>query len=137
MEKLRESLPLDSIRAAEDKLLAQCLDIVSPSLDFAQLGFNTDGSLDEESIPMSWHMLSVDEKAKKIRLARYACLPSAEVPYGTKAAFATAMAIIKARSQEKSGNKVFNMEVSVFPAPSPITQDRAALDADFEVIDVE
>lgn len=86
---------------------------------------------------MSWHLLSDDEKAKKIRLARYACLPSAEVPYGTKAAFATAMAIIKSRAQEKSGNKVFNMEVSVFPAPSPITQDRAALDADFEVIDVE
>jgi hypothetical protein len=130
-------LPLDSIRAAEDKLLTQCLDIVESSLDFASLGFNQSGEVDEETIPFAWHQLTVADKAKKIRLARYCCLPSADVPYGVKAAFNMAMGIIKARSSEKSGNKVFNMEVSMFPAPAPLTQDKEAIDADFEVIDVE
>lgn len=134
LDQLRESLPLDSIRAAEDKLLAQCLEICAGCLDFAALGIDTEG---KRTVPFEWNELSLDEKARKIRLAEYGCLPAADVPYGMKAAFNTAAAIIKSRAQEKSGSKVFNMEVSMFPAPAPLTQDDKALDADFEVIDVE
>lgn len=134
LEKLKESIPLDTIRAAEDKLLAQCIEIAESSFDFASLGYNEKGELDEESLPFEWGLLSPQDKARKIRLARYACLPSSDVPYGVKAAFATMMGIIKSRSVEKSGTKVFNLEVSQFPAPAPLKE---TFDADFEVIDID
>lgn len=135
LAKLRESLPLDTIRAAEDKLLAQCLRICEGSLDFSSLGFTTSGEVDEDNLPLEWQMLPDDQKAQKIRLAKYSCLPSADVPYGVKAAFATMTAIIKARATENSGHKTFNMEVSVMPAPTSFTDE--AIDAEYEVIDVE
>lgn len=137
LARLEDSVSLDTLRAAEDKLLKQCLDVVEGSLDFAALGFNASGELDEDQLPLSWSMLMPEEKARKIRLAKYSCLPSTDVPYGVKAAFATLSAITKARATEKSGNKTFNMEVSYFPAPAPLTPDKEAVDADFEVIDID
>jgi hypothetical protein len=137
LDNMRESLPMEMIRAAEDKLLYRCIDIVESSLDFASLGFTKTGDLDEDQLPLEWACLSPEDKARKIRLAKYACLPSSDVPYGTKAAFATATAIIKSRALEKSGTKVFNMEVSSFPAPSPLTQGKDVIDADYEVLDVD
>lgn len=137
LEKLRESLPLDTIRAAEDKLLAQCLKVCEGCLDFSQLGFTETGQVDEEQIPLEWHMLTPQQKAEKIRLARYGCLSSSDVPYGVKAAFSTASAIIKARATENSGTKIFNMEVSTLPAPASFKQDPESIDAEYEVIDLE
>lgn len=137
LEKLRETLPLDQLRAAEDKLLGQCLDIVEGLVDFSALGFDERGNLDENQLPFEWGLLSPSEKARKIRLARYGCLPSADVPHGAKVAHATAMGIIKARATEKSGTKILNLEVSAFPAPAPITENKDAIDADFEVVDIE
>ncbi len=137
LDKLRETLPIDTIRAAEDKLMAQCLDIVESSLDFAVLGFDSKGNVDEESLPLEWSLLSPVEKARKIRLAKYACLPSKDAPYGTRLAGEMLIGIIKSRAKEKSGTKIFNMEVSQFPAPAPLTPDKETIDADFEVIDLE
>lgn len=137
LEKKKSSLSIESIRAAEDSLLVKCLDIVEGSLDFAALGYNDKGELDEDSLPEEWQRLPPAEKAKRIRLARYSCLPSSDVPYGVKAAHATLVGIMKSRAQEKSGKKVFNMEVSLFPAPSPVTQDPKAIDAEFEIVDIE
>lgn len=137
LEKLRESLPADALRAAEDKLLAQCLDIIAGSLDFAALGFNEDGTVDEGSVPISWEDLPLDVKARKIRLAKYGCLTTANVPHGVKMAQQTAIGIIKARHQDNTATRVFNMEVSLFPAPAPLTQDTNAIDADYQVIDLE
>jgi hypothetical protein len=137
LDKLRDTLSLDTLRAAEDKLLAQSLEIVEGSFDFASLGYDEHGELDENQLPLEWGLLSPNEKARKIRLAKYACLPSGEVPFGMKAAHAMAIGIIKARAQEKSGTKILNLEVSQFPAPAPLTQEKGAIDADFEVIDVD
>lgn len=137
LEKLQESLPVDTLRAAEDKVLAQCLEIVEGSLDFASLGFLPSGEVDETQIPMDWQLLSPEAKTRKIRLAKYACLTTRDVPFGVKAAFSTLMAITRNRSAEKGANNVFNMEVSLFPAPSPINQDPGAIDAEFEVIDLD
>lgn len=131
---MRESLPIEQLRVAEDKLLAQCLETMEGALDFASLGFDSKG---EAVVPEAWSALSVDEKARKIRLAKYGCMPSADVPYGMKAAFATAIGIIKARATEKSGTKVLNLEVSAFPNPAPLKQDPNVVDTEFEVIDVE
>lgn len=135
LAKLRETLPLDVIRAAEDKLLAQCLEICQGSLDFASLGFTTSGEVDEDALPVEWLMLNDQQKAQKIRLARYSCLPSADVPYGVKAAFATMTAIIKARATENSGHKTFNMEVSVMPAPTSFKDE--SIDAEYAIVDVD
>lgn len=137
LESLREQLPKDLLRAAEDRVLKQSLETIEGLLDFSALGFNEQGQLDENQIPFEWGLLSDAEKARKIRLARYGCLPSADIPHGAKLAHATAMGIIKARATEKGGTRVLNLEISSFPAPAPLEKDKEALDADFEVIDVE
>lgn len=137
IEKTRATLSVESIRAAEDKLLHQCLGIVESSLDFASLGFDEAGILDETQLPAAWTFLSDEDKARKIRLAKYACLPTKDVPHGVKMAHEMLIGIIKARATENSGTKVLNLEVSTFPAPSPVTQDPDAIDADYEVIDIE
>lgn len=137
LDKLRASMPAELLRAAEDRLLNKCLDIVETSLDFDKLGFDADGQVDEEGLPGEWLMLSPAEKARKIRLAKYNCLPSKDVPHGIKVAHDTLVGIIKARAQEASGTRVLNLEVSQFPAPAPLTQGKEAIDAEFEVIDIE
>jgi hypothetical protein len=137
LEKARETLPLDMIRAAEDKLFAQCLEITEGALNFASLGYNDKGQLDEDGIPFEWHLLSPDEKARKIRLAKYGCLPTSEVPFGMRAAHDTVIGIIKSRAAEKSGTKILNLEVSTFPAPAPLTQEKESIDAEFETVDID
>lgn len=137
LDKLRDELPKDLLRAAEDRVLKQSLDIVEGLIDFSALGFDEKGQVDENQLPFEWSLLSDAEKARKIRLARYGCLPSADIPHGAKLAHATAMGIIKARAQEKGGTKVLNLEISSFPAPAPLERPKEALDADFEVIDVD
>lgn len=137
LEKLRSTLSQDSIRAAEDKILVQCMETVEGLLDFSALGFDTSGNIDENRLPEAWSRLTIDEKARKIRLARYGCLPSSDIPHGAKLAHATMIGIIRARAQEKSGTKILNLEVSTFPNPAPLKQADDAIDADFEVIDLE
>ncbi len=137
LAKLREQVPLDTLRAAEDKLLAQCMETVEGLLDFAALGFDESGQVDESQLPLEWSFLTTEQKARKIRLAKYACLPSADIPHGAKMAHTTLVGIIKARAQEKTGTKILNLEVSQFPAPAPLKPDKDAIDADYEVIDLE
>lgn len=137
LQQLRDSLPLDQIKAAEDRVLAQSLDILEGLMDFSLLGFNEVGQVDEGSIPFEWRLLSDHEKARKIRLARFGALPSADIPHGAKLAHATAMGIIKARAHEKSGPKTLNLEVSTFPTLAPLEEPKEAIDAEFAVIDVE
>ena len=137
LEKLRETLPLDQIRAAEDRVLKQCLDVVEGIVDFSALGFDEQGQVDENQIPFEWHLLSDHEKARKIRLAKFGMMSSADIPHGAKIAHATAMGIIKARATEKGGTKILNLEVSSFPAPAALTEEKESIDAEFQVIDVE
>lgn len=137
LQKLRDTLPLDQIKAAEDRVLAQSLDILEGLMDFSVLGFDSEGQVDENSIPFEWRLLSDQEKARKIRLARFGALPSADIPHGAKLAHATAMGIIKARAHEKSGPKTLNLEVSTFPTLAPLEPEKEAIDAEFAVIDVE
>ena len=136
LEKLRESMPADLLRAAEDKLLDQCIKTVEGILDFSALGFDETGKVDENQLPIEWSLLTPSEKARKIRLAKYGCLPSADIPHGAKMAHQTLVGIIKARATENSGTRILNLEVSTFPAPAPLAPDKT-LDAEFEVIDVD
>jgi hypothetical protein len=137
LERLRDTLPLDTIRAAEDKLLAQCIETVEGLLDFSALGFDERGELDEGQLPMEWLMLTPEQKARKIRLAKYGCLPSSDIPHGAKLAHSTLIGIMKARATEKSGTKTLNIEVSQFPAPAPLKKDKDAIDAEFQVIELD
>lgn len=137
LQKLRDTLPLDQIKAAEDRVLAQSLDILEGLMDFSLLGFDETGQVDERSIPFEWRLLSDHEKARKIRLARFGALPSADIPHGAKLAHATAMGIIKARAHEKSGPKTLNLEVSTFPTLAPLEPEKDSIDAEFAVIDIE
>lgn len=137
LQSLRDSLPLDQIKAAEDRVLAQSLDILEGLMDFSLLGFDDQGQVDPNSVPFEWRLLSDHEKARKIRLARFGMLPSADIPHGAKLAHATAMGIIKARAHEKSGPKTLNLEVSTFPTLAPLEAPKDAIDAEFTVIDVE
>lgn len=137
LQKLKDSLPPDLLRAAEDKLMLSCLEIVEGHLDFAALGFTADGQIDEESIPLEWLQLPPEVKARKIRLARYGCMASRDIPHGAKMAHETLIGIIKARSKEKAGTKILNLEISTFPAPAPLEKKPDAIDAEFEVVDLE
>lgn len=137
LAKLQDELPRDLIRAAEDKVLKQSLDVLEGLMDFSELGFDEKGQVDEDQIPFAWHDLSPQEKARKIRLARFGMMPSGDIPHGAKLAHATAMGIIRSRAQEKSGTRILNLEVSTFPALAPLEQPKDAVDAEFEVIDVE
>ena len=137
LEKLREELPKDMLRAAEDRVLKQALDTIEGLLDFSALGYDDKGQLDENQIPFEWKLLDDHEKARKIRLARYGCMSTADIPHGAKLAYSAAIGIIKARATEKSGTRVLNLEVSSFPALAPLKSDQDVVDADFEVIDIE
>lgn len=137
LQRLKDSLPLDQIKVAEDRVLAQSLDILEGLMDFSLLGFDEMGQVDENSIPFEWRLLSDHEKARKIRLARFGALPSADIPHGAKLAHATAMGIIKARAHEKSGPKTLNLEVSTFPTLAPLEAPKDSIEAEFTVIDVE
>lgn len=137
LQKLKDSLPLDLIKAAEDRVLAQSLDVLEGLVGFSELSFDETGQVDEKSIPFEWRLLPERELARKIRLARFGALPSADIPHGAKLAHASAMGIIKARAHEKSGAKTFNLEVSTFPSPAPLDQEKDSIDAEFAVIDVE
>ena len=137
LQRLKDSLPLDQIKVAEDRVLAQSLDILEGLMDFSLLGFDDQGQVDAASVPFEWRLLSDTEKARKIRLARFGMLPSADIPHGAKLAHATAMGIIKARAHEKSGPRTLNLEVSTFPTLAPLEQDKDAIDAEYAVIDTE
>jgi len=137
LDKLRDSLPLDTLRAAEDKLLAQCMENVEGLLDFSVLGFDSAGNVDEDGLPFEWGLLTPEQKARKLRLAKYACLPASEVPYGARLSHETLVGILKARAKESSGTKILNLEVSTFPAPAPLKPGDDAIDAEFEVVDLE
>lgn len=137
LQSLRDSLPLDQIKVAEDRVLAQSLEILEGLMDFSLLGFDEMGQVDPETVPFEWRLLSDSEKARKIRLAKFGMLSSADIPHGAKLAHATAMGIIKARAQEKSGPKTLNLEVSTFPTLAPLEAPKDSIDAEFTVIDVE
>lgn len=137
IEKLRESMPLDALRAAEDRLLATCIETIEGVLDFSTLGYDKKGQLDENQLPFEWGLLTPEQKARKIRLAQYGCMSSKNVPYGVKVAEATLMGIMKSRATENSGTKILNLEVSTFPAPAPLERGKETVDAEFEVIDVD
>lgn len=137
LQKLRDSLPLDQIKAAEDRVLAQSLDVLEGLVAFSELSFDETGQVDEKSIPFEWRLLPDRELARRIRLARFGTLSSADIPHGAKLAHASAMGIIKARAHEKSGAKTLNLEVSTFPALAPLEEPKEAIDAEFAVIDVE
>lgn len=119
----------DMLRAAEDKLFSDSLEIVECCLDFAELGFDENGQVDENSIPEEWKRMDVREKEKRLRLAKANWMPSSEVPHGVKMAHATMMGIIKARAHQESGARVLNIEHASFPSPAPLTQ--------YEVIEVD
>lgn len=136
LQRIRSELSVESLRAAEDKLLAQCMEQVEGLLDFSLLGFDDKGNWDGET-PPEWDVLTIEQKTRKIRLAKYGCMTSTDIPHAAKMAHATMIGIIKARAQEKGGTKILNLEVSTFPAPKPLKQTPEIADAEYEVIDLE
>ncbi len=129
IEKLSKSSSLEAIKAAENKLFTDALEIVQPYMKFAELGFD-EVSGEVDSIPFEWEGLPEEEKKKKIRLAKAGWMNSSDTPHAVKMAHATILGIIKAKSQEQSGTKVLNIESITFPSPAQKPEE-------FEVIDVD
>lgn len=107
--------------------------VLAPVMRFGEIGFDSDGNVDENTTPEDWDTLPRAEKEKMLRLAKTGWMPSADVPHGVKMAHATVMGIIKATAQENSGNKTLHIENVQFPAPAPLTKTVNPTD----VIDVE
>lgn len=137
LAKLTDELPRDLLRAAEDRVLKQSLDVLEGVIGFAELGFDEKGQVDENQLPFEWLELSEAERRRRVRLARFGMMNTADIPHGAKMAHAAAVGIIKSRAQEKSGTRILNLELSTFPMPAPLEQQPDAIDADFEVIDIE
>jgi len=128
IEKLSKSSSLETIKAAEQQLFRDALQVIQPYMKFAELGFGEDGEVD--SVPFEWEGLPDAEKQKKIRLAKAGWMPSSDTPHAVKMAHATILGIIKAQATEQSGTKILNIESVSFPAPGQKGED-------YEVIDVE
>lgn len=121
--QIQKETTQDTLRAIEDKLLDDSINIVNECNEFANLGF--DESSGQPIVPESWQWLEPDVLARRVRLAKANWMPSSDVPHGVKMAYATAISIIKARAVKESGGKVLNIENAVFPSPAPLepTQD--------------
>lgn len=128
IKKLSNASSLETIKAAENQLFNDALQVIQPYMKFAELGFNEDGEVD--SVPEEWEYLPEAEKQKKIRLAKAGWMNSSETPHAVKMAHATILGIIKAQATEQSGTKILNIESVSFPAPGQKGED-------YEVIDVE
>lgn len=118
IQKVSKNTSLEALRVAEEKLFADSLAVIEPVMRFAELGFDEQGEVDMDAIPFDWECLPVQEKMKKIRLAKAGWMPSGDIPHAIKIAHATIIGIIKARAQENSGTKILNIEAATFPAPS-------------------
>ncbi len=127
---LQKETTQDTLEAIENKLLEDSINIVNECNEFCNMGFEEDSG--QPIVPESWKYLEPDQLAKRMRLAKANWMPSSDVPHGIKMAYATSMAIIKARSIKESGGKVLNIETAVFPAPSPLGQAE-----DLPIIEVE
>lgn len=129
IKKLSNANSLETLKAAENKLFTDALDIIQPYMKFAELGFDEQtGEVD--SIPFEWEGLPEEEKKKKIRLAKAGWMNSSDTPHAVKMAHATIIGIIKAKATEQTGTKVLNIESITFPSPAQKPEE-------FEVIDVE
>lgn len=129
IEKLSKSSSLELLKAAEDKLFSDALQIIQPYMKFAELGFD-EATGEVNSIPFEWEGLPQEEKQKKIRLAKAGWMPSSDTPHAVKMAHATIIGIIKAKATEQTGTKVLNIESITFPSPAQKPEE-------FEIIDVD
>jgi hypothetical protein len=127
LEKVSKDVNIQTLQAVEDKVLADSISIIEHCLNFADMGFDSNGN---EEVPEAWNALSDAEKAKRIRLSKAMWLTSSEAPYGIKLAFEAMIGITKSRAMKESGTRVLNIENATFPAPSPLVQDLEILDVD-------
>jgi hypothetical protein len=125
--QISKQTSLDTLKAVEDKLLADSLDILQDCLGFADMGFETDGT---EIIPEEWNDLPEAEKQKKIRLAKAVWMPSSDVPHGVKMAQEVMIGILKTRAAKETGTRILNIENASFPAPSPLIKELDIIDVD-------
>jgi hypothetical protein len=121
---------MEMIKAVEDRLLENSLNIVEGLMGFADIGLDEHGNVDDSQIPDHWHDLPKEERDRKIRLAKFGMLNSSDIPHGAKLSHATAIGIIKARAQAETGTRILNIESATFPSPAPITTT-------YEVLDIE
>lgn len=127
IQKISSQTKIEKLQIIEDEVLAQSIDIIQHALNFAELGFDSDG---KEEVPVEWLSLPVREKEKRIRLCKAAWMPKGDSPVGLTLAYNTMLGIIKARAVKDTGTKVLNIEKAYFPSPSPI-------ETEYEVIDVD
>ncbi len=128
IQKISKSTNLDTIKAIEDEILMESVDVVKGCLGFADISF--DDQTGDPIIPEEWESLPQREQDKKIRLAKFALMSSNEIPHGVKMAHQTMIGIIKARATQDSGTKVLNIENATFPSPSPLAKDLEIIDVD-------
>jgi hypothetical protein len=114
----------DRLKSFEDQIFEKSMRILSHSMDFADI------EEDQDFVPQEW----IDEAGGDMKLARArfrvakgSWKGTADQPAGIKTAVQTAMGIIRARSTEKQGPRVLNVQVVNLSGPLPV----------FDAIDVE
>jgi len=129
IKKLSNASSLETIKAAENQLFNDALQVIQPYMRFAELGFDEESG-EVDSIPFDWEGLPEEEKKKKIRLAKAGWMNTSDTPHGVKMAHATVLGIIKAQATVQGGTKVLNIQSISFPSPAQKPDE-------FETIDVE
>jgi hypothetical protein len=126
--QISKQTSLDTLKAVEDKLLADSTSVVVDCLGFADLAF--DPETYDPIVPAEWNDLPESEKARKIRLAKAVWMPSSDVPHGVKMAQEVMIGILKTRAAKETGTRILNIENASFPAPSPLLKELDIIDVD-------
>lgn len=115
------------IKQFEDEILEDSLGIVDAVLSFGDI---TGEFHDESQIPQHWlDRANGDREAakKRMRIAKAAWMNKGSAPIAFDVATKISSSIIKARSVEKAGPRVLNIQLVQLSAPLPT----------FDVIDVD
>lgn len=114
-ELTREEIINGQLRDLENEILVQSLEQIQHAQSWPEVAKELDPK-DEADIPEDMVKKHGKEKAKKVfRVARAAMLPNKEAPVGLTLAAKVATGIIKARSNEKTGPKILNLNLVEMP----------------------
>jgi len=111
----REEIINGQLRELENEILVQNLEQIQHAQSWPEVAKELDPK-DEADIPEEWVKTHGKKKAKeKFRVARAAMMSQKEAPVGLKQAVQVATGIIKARSHEKTGPRILNLNLVEMP----------------------
>jgi hypothetical protein len=114
IESAREKLAGEKLKLYEDKILDDCMQIISPVLQFYKVDPEN-----PTAIPKSISNLSLEQQEQWMRIARAAWASNKDAPIAIKLAFTTMQGIMNARAKQVQEGNVLNIQTANFVNPTP------------------